>query len=303
MLQTTFLGKNFTNPIVLASGILGVTAASMHHAIKNGCGGVTVKSVSIEPRTGHPNPTMMGTEHYFINAVGLSNPGVEAAVEELKKFKKTSNAPLVGSVFAGSFDEFAAVTEKICAAPIDFLEVNISCPNVMKEFGEPFAYSTEAATTITKKVKAKANVPVLIKLSPNAWNIVAIAKAVEEAGADGLVAVNTVSGMAIDVYSRKPVLHNKQGGVSGPALFPIALNCVYNLAQAVKIPIIGTGGITTGEDALAMIMAGATLLGIGSAVYFRGENVFQKITDEMTTIMEKENIKSLDEIRGCAYKN
>lgn len=301
MLETTFLNKQFSNPIVLASGILGVTAASMRNAVKNGCGGVTVKSVSLEPRPGHPNPTMMGTEHYFINAVGLSNPGVDVAVEELKKFKKMSDAPLVGSIFAGSFDEFAAVTEKICTAPIDFLEVNISCPNVMKEFGEPFAYSIEAAATITKKVKAKANVPVIIKLSPNAWNIVDIAKAVEAAGADGLVAVNTISGMAINVYSRRPVLHNRQGGVSGPALFPIALNCVYNIAQAVKIPIIGTGGITNGEDALAMIMAGATLLGVGSAVYFRQADAFQKITNEMITIMKKENIKSLDEIRGVAH--
>ncbi|PIT87463.1 MAG: dihydroorotate dehydrogenase [Candidatus Magasanikbacteria bacterium CG10_big_fil_rev_8_21_14_0_10_40_10] len=303
MLQTDFLDKKFSNPIVLASGILGVTAASLKNAINNGCGGVTTKSVSIEPRPGHANPTMVGAKQYFINAVGLSNPGVESAVEEMKKFKQISDSPLIGSIFAGSFDEFAQVTEKISDAPLDFLEVNISCPNVMKEFGEPFAYSTQAATTITKKVKAKANVPILIKLSPNAWNIVDIAKAVEAAGADGLVAVNTISGIAIDIYSRKPILHNKQGGVSGPALFPIALNCVYSLAQAVKIPIIGTGGITTGEDALAMIMAGATLLGIGSAVYFRGEDVFKKITDEMKQIMREENIKSLDEIRGCAYKN
>lgn len=303
MLKTTFLKQTFSNPIILASGILGVTAASMRNAIKNSCGGVTVKSVSIEPRSGHPNPTMMGTEHYFINAVGLSNPGVDAAIAELKKFKDACDAPLIGSIFAGSFDEFAAVTEKICTAPIDFLEVNISCPNVMKEFGEPFAYSTKAAEIITKKVKAKASsVPVLIKLSPNAWNIVDIAKAVETAGADGIVAVNTISGMTIDIYSRRPILHNKQGGVSGPALFPIALNCVYNIAQAVKIPIIGTGGITTGQDAVAMIMAGATLLGVGSAVYFRGEDVFKKITDEMKKFMKEEGIKSLEEIRGAAHK-
>lgn len=301
MLTTTFLGKQFCSPVVLASGILGVTAASMQNAIKNGCGGVTIKSLSLEPRTGHPNPTMMGAKNFFINAVGLSNPGIEEGVKEIKKFRKVSPAPLIGSIFAGSFDEFAEAAEKISSAPIDFLEVNISCPNVMKEFGQPFAYSVQAAETITTKVKAKTKVPVLIKLSPNAWNIVEIAKAAEAAGADGLVAVNTISGMAIDVYSRKPVLHNKQGGVSGPALFPIALNCVYSIAQAVKIPVIGTGGITTGEDSLAMIMAGATLLGVGSAVYFRGEDVFKKITDEMEKIMKEEGIKSLEEIRGIAH--
>ncbi|MFH1291951.1 MAG: dihydroorotate dehydrogenase [bacterium] len=302
MLQTTFLGKKFDNPVVLASGILGVTSACMKNAVKNGCGGITIKSVSKDTRPGHPNPTMMGTEHYFINAVGLSNPGVDNVLPELEKFKQVCNAPLIGSIFAGSFDEFGETAEKICQAPIDFLEVNISCPNVMKEFGKPFAYSVEAVETITKKVKEKSTVPVLTKLSPNAWNITEIAKAAESAGADGIVAVNTISGISIDIHSRRPVLHNKQGGVSGPALFPIALNCVYSIYQSVKIPIIGTGGITTGEDALAMIMAGATLLGVGSAVYFRGEDVFKKITNEMQEIMKKEGIGNLDEIRGCAHK-
>lgn len=292
---------SFKNPIVLASGILGLTAASMAKAVKDGCGGVTVKSVSKDPRPGHPNPTMMGEQHFFINAVGLSNPGVDQAVHELKEFKKNCDAPLIGSIFAGTPEEFSLTTEKICQAPIDLLEVNVSCPNVGQEFGEPFAYSIPAVEAITKKVKEKATVPVIIKLSPNAWNIAEIAKAAEAAGADAICAVNTISGMVIDVYSRQPILHNKQGGVSGPALFPIALKCVYDIYEAVKIPIIGTGGITYGKNALAMIMAGATLLGVGSAVYFRGEDVFSKITQEMEQIMTEENIKSLDEIRGTAH--
>lgn len=301
MLQTKFLNKTFSNPIVLASGVLGVTAASLNNVINNGAGGVTVKSISKEPRAGHPNPTMAGFEHFFINAVGLSNPGIDNALSELKKFKQLSNAPLIGSIFAGTPDEFAEVAEKICAAPIDFLEVDISCPNVSKEFGDPFAYSVPAVELITKKVKSKAKVPVFVKLSPNAWNIADIAKAAEAAGADAITAVNTVSGMMIDVRARKPILHNKQGGVSGPALFPIALKCVYDIYKAVKIPIIGTGGITYGEDALAMIMAGATLVGVGSAVYFRGADCFAKIVKEMEEIMREENINSLEEIRGCVH--
>ena len=301
-LSVSFAGIDFKNPIVLASGILGVTAASMGKAVKDGCGGVTVKSVSAEPRPGHPNPTMMGEKHFFINAVGLSNPGVDQAVNELETFKKNHEAPLIGSIFAGTPEEFAETCEKICQAPIDLLEVNVSCPNVTQEFGKPFAYSTSAVEAITNKVKEKTTVPLIIKLSPNAWDIAEIAKAAEAAGADAICAVNTVSGMVIDVYSRQPVLHNKQGGVSGPALFPIALKCVYDIFEAVKIPIIGTGGITYGKDALAMIMAGAALLGVGSAVYFRGEDVFNKITQEMGQIMEEEGIKSLDEIRGCAHK-
>ena len=300
MLSVKFLNKEFGNPLVVASGILGVTAASMNNVIKNGAGGVTTKSVSKEPRPGHPNPTMVGYEHFFINAVGLSNPGVDSAVLEMKKYKEMTNAPLIGSIFAGTPEEFGEVTEKICTAPIDFLEVNISCPNVSREFGTPFAYSLEAVEKITKKVKEKSSVPVIIKLSPNAWNIVEIGKVAEVSGADALTAVNTVSGMVIDVRSRKPILANKQGGVSGAGLFPIALKCVYDLYKAVKIPIIGTGGITTGEDALAMIMAGATLLGVGSAVYSRGNDCFKKITDEMEQIMQEENINNLDEIRGIA---
>ncbi len=301
MLQTKFLGKTFKTPLVLASGVLGVTAASMHRAIKNGCGGVTVKSVSNLPRTGHPNPTMIGEKHFFLNAVGLSNPGVDEALSELRAFKTMTKAPLIGSIFAGTADEFAEVAEKISEAPIDFLEVDISCPNVGNEFGDPFAYSIPAIEMITKKVKAKTKVPVIMKLSPNAWNIAELAKAAEAAGADAITAVNTVSGMAIDVRARMPILHNKQGGISGPALFPIALNCVYQIYQAVKIPIIGTGGITTGENALAMIMAGATLLGVGSAVYYRGETAFQQIADEMEQIMKEEKIKSLESIRGAAH--
>lgn len=301
MLQVTFINKLFSNPLVLASGVLGVTAASLNNVINNGAGGVTIKSISKEPRSGHPNPTMAGFEHFFINAVGLSNPGVDNALGELKKFKELSKAPLIGSIFAGTPEEFATVAEKICEAPIDFLEVDISCPNVSKEFGDPFAYSIPAVEKITKAVKAKSQVPISIKLSPNAWNIDVIAKAAEASGADAITAVNTVSGMAVDVRARRPILHNKQGGVSGPALFPIALKCVYDIYQAVKIPIIGTGGVTTGEDALAMIMAGATLVGVGSAVYFRGEDYFRKIIEEMAKIMREENIASLEEIRGIAH--
>ncbi len=302
MLKTKFINKDFSNPIVVASGVIGVTGASLNRAIINGCGGVTAKSVSLTPRFGHTNPTMIGQEHFFLNAVGLSNPGTDEAIKELIEFKKLCVAPLIGSIFAGTPDEFAQVAEKLCAAPLDFLEIDISCPNVSKEFGEPFAYTTSAVELITKKVKAVVNVPISVKLSPNAWNIDQIAQAAEAAGADAITAVNTVSGMAIDVHSRTPILSNKQGGVSGPALFPIALKCVFDIYKKVKIPIIGTGGITTGKDALEMIMAGTTLLGIGSAVYFRGEDVFKKITQEMEEIMKTENIKNLNEIRGCAHQ-
>ncbi|PIR74306.1 MAG: dihydroorotate dehydrogenase [Candidatus Magasanikbacteria bacterium CG10_big_fil_rev_8_21_14_0_10_47_10] len=301
MLHTSFLSIPFHNPLVLASGILGVSAASMNHVVDNGAGGVTVKSLSKEPRTGHANPTMIASDTHMLNAVGLSNPGIDHGLGELRMFKQRSTAPLIGSIFASTPEEFADVAKKISTAPIDILELDISCPNVSTEFGEPFAYSPHAILTIIKKVKAVTDKPISIKLSPNAWNIAALARVAEQAGADAITAVNTVSGMQINVQARMPVLHNKYGGVSGPALFPIALKCVYDIYAAVNIPIIATGGVTTGEDALAMIMAGATLVGVGSAVYYRGTGVFQKIVVEMQQIMQDEGIASLDEIRGVAH--
>lgn len=301
MLSVSFLGTTFRNPLVLASGILGVTGASMAKVIKDGAGGVTVKSLSLLPRTGHPNPTIIANKDYMLNAVGLSNPGVEEGVKELKHFKELSKAPLIGSIFAGTAKEFGQVGARIGEAPIDFLEVDISCPNVGGEFGDPFAYSAKAIEAITKQVKKHSRVPVIIKLSPNAWNIGELARAAEAAGADALTCVNTVSSLEIDIRVRTPILSNKVGGLSGRALLPIALYCVFQVSQAVKIPIIGTGGVTTGEDVLAMIMAGATLVGVGTAVYHRGLNVFKKIAAEMEAVMREEGIKNLKEIRGAAH--
>ncbi|PIT86372.1 MAG: dihydroorotate dehydrogenase, partial [Candidatus Magasanikbacteria bacterium CG10_big_fil_rev_8_21_14_0_10_43_6] len=249
----------------------------------------------------HQNPTMVGTDQYFLNAVGLSNPGIEEGVKEIKQYKTLTTAPLIGSIFAGTPNEFAEVAKIISQSPIDILELDISCPNVSTEFGDPFAYSQKAIDTITRKVKAVTDIPISIKLSPNAWNITALAKTAEEAGADAITAVNTVSGMAINIQAKCPILHNKRGGISGPALFPIALKCVYDIYEAVDIPIIATGGVTTGEDALAMIMAGATLVGMGSAVYYRGTEVFGLVAQEMEACMRQEGIHSLEEIRGVAH--
>ncbi len=298
-----FLGIQFKNPIVLASGILGVTAASMKRCVDLGAGGVTVKSLSLKPRTGHRNPTMGGYDHFFLNAVGLSNPGVDAGIKELKRFKAICKAPLIGSVFAGSVEEFGAVTKKIVTAPIDLLEIDISCPNVGDEFGTPFAYSTEAATAITRAVKKQSKrVPVIMKLSPNAWNIGEIARACEQAGADAVTAVNTASAMTIDSAFQVPFLANQVGGMSGPALKPIALKAVWDVHNTVKgIPIIATGGVTTGEDAIEMILAGGTLVGVGSAAFWRGPEVFGKIVKEMESYMKKKKVKNLSSLIGKAH--
>lgn len=298
-----FLGIPFKNPIVLASGILGVTAASLKRCVDLGAGGVTIKSLSLRPRTGHPNPTMGGYDHFFINAVGLSNPGVEQGIKELKKFKTICRAPLIGSVFAGTVPEFGQVAAKIVAAPIDLLEVDISCPNVDDEFGTPFAYQAASAAAITKLVKKHAKrIPVIIKLSPNAWNIGAIARACELAGAAAITAVNTVGGMTIDSTFQAPFLANQVGGVSGPGFKPIALKAVWDVYNAVKtIPIIATGGVTTGEDAIEMLLAGGSLVGVGSAAFWRGPAVFGKIVQEMEGYMKKNKVTNLKKLIGKAH--
>lgn len=297
--EIEFLGKKFANPLVVASGILGVTGATMVYNVKElGVGGVTMKSVSLEPREGHPNPTITTGGHFMINAVGLSNAGVENSVKEIQHYKENCSAPLIASIFAGEVSEFGELAGKISDAKPDFIEVNISCPNVKDEFGKPFAADPKLAAEVTEIVKKNTDIKVIVKLSPNVENIAAIAQAVEAAGADAICAVNTFNGTLIDVRTREFVLHNKFGGVSGPAIKPMAVKAVYDISQAVKIPIIGTGGVTTGEDVLEMMLAGASLVGVGSAVYFEGKDVFVNMMKEVEKVMEEEKIDNLQSIVG-----
>lgn len=305
MLEVQFLKKLFKNPFVLASGILGVTGASMANGIRHGAAGVTMKSVCMEEVSGNPNPVMIAEENYMLNAVGLPGPGVTNALIELKEFRRLAktDAILLGSIFGTSVREFGEVTKKICAgADIDFLEVDCSCPHASHLYKKPFAYDARLAANITRVVKRATRVPFSMKLSPNAWNIADIAKACEDAGADAITAVNTVSGMRINVDAHAPVLANKVGGMSGPALKPIALKAVWDIYRTVKIPIIGTGGVTTGEDALEMVMAGARLIGVGSAFYFRGSNACTLIAKEMQTIMKRHHWNRIEDIIGMAHE-
>jgi dihydroorotate dehydrogenase (NAD+) catalytic subunit len=310
-LSVTLCGICFPNPLVLASGILGTEAALMERVADAGAGGVTSKSCGPLPRTGHPNPTVLDWGPGVINAVGLANPGVEAEVEILRETKArltSRGIPLIASVFGHTVDEFAHVARRISDAGPDLIEVNISCPNVQAEFGRPFALDPKAAAAVTYAVKAAIRaaspvlIPITVKLSPNTPDLVAIAQSVVEAGADALTAINTVGpGMLIDLESGEPILANRVGGVSGPAIRPIAVRCVYDLARSVDVPIIGTGGVASGKDALEMILAGATLVGVGSAVYGRGPQVFAEIRDQMARWMNAHGVESLHELRGRAY--
>jgi dihydroorotate dehydrogenase (NAD+) catalytic subunit len=299
-LETEFCGVKFKNPLVLASGILGVTGDSLRFVVKNGAGGVTTKSIWLNEHIGHPNPVIVVNEHYMLNAVGLPDAGIEKAKIELGGYMKGQPAPLIASIVAGKISDFATIAEEVSRLKPDIIEVNISCPNVESEFGRPFACVAEDAANVTRTVKRKTKIPVIVKLSPNVSSIVEIAKAVVDAGADGICAINTVGpGMMIDLETRQPVLANKVGGVSGPAIKPIAIKAVYDIHKALPhVPIIGTGGVLTGEDAIEMVMAGATLVGVGTAVYYRDVKCFGLIANEMIAWGKKHKIQKLADIRG-----
>ena len=305
-LSVDLCGIALPNPLILASGILGTEAQLLARVAECGAGAVTAKSCSLQPRAGHPNPTVLAWEHGLINAVGLANPGVEAEVDELRQagvMLRPLGVALIASVFADSVEKYALVAERIVLAGVDLIEVNISCPNVHDEFGTPFAADAGAAAEVTAAVQESVagRMPVLVKLSPNVADIAAIAQAVEAAGADGLSAINTFTGMVIDVHARRPVLANRTGGLSGPAIRPLAVRCVYEIARAVDLPILGMGGVSTGRDAVEMIMAGAIAVGVGSAVYDEGPGAFGRIRDEMMSLMVELGYDRVSDMCGVAH--
>jgi dihydroorotate dehydrogenase (NAD+) catalytic subunit len=306
-LDVSLCGVDLPTPLVLASGILGTEAELMARVARAGAGAVTAKSCSLQPRAGHPNPTVLAWEHGLINAVGLANPGVESEVAELVRTKallRPLGAALIASVFADTVENFGRVAARVADASPDLLEVNISCPNVHDEFGTPFAADAGAAAEVTAAVKeaVAGRLPVLVKLSPGVADIAAIARAVAAAGADGLCAINTLAGMIIDVHARRPILANRTGGLSGPAIRPLAVRCVYEIHQAVDLPIVGVGGVSSGRDAVELIMAGATAVGVGSAVYGSGPEVFWRIRAEMAELMADLGYECVEEMRGVAHR-
>ncbi len=305
MSQTiNFCGVEFKNPTVLASGVLGVTGSSMAEVVRNGAGGVTTKSIWLEEHIGHSNPVILAKEEWMINAVGLPDGGLDKAIDENKMYRKNSSAPLIAYIVGGTLSEYIQIAERIGELNPDMIEINASCPNVEDTFGKPFACSPIDISRLTKEVKTLVkDIPVVVKLTPNVENISEIAKACKDAGANALTVVNTFGpGIVIDVNTQMPVLQNKVGGVSGPGIFPLALKCVWDCYKATKLPIIGTGGVTSGNDALQMIMAGASLVGVGSAVYYRGSEVFRKITEEIEEYLVQHNIKDLSSLVGVANK-
>lgn len=303
MLPTRFCGLRLTNPTRLASGVMGVNAGQLIRVGREGAGAVTMKSIGPKERLGHKNPNVIEWEHGLLNAVGLPTPGYlnyDEEFEELKELKKIG-VPLIASLYGLKWDEFATVAEYVASKKPDVIELDISCPNI-EDGGLQFACDPVVSAKIVESVKAvTGSIPVIAKLTPAANSPVEVGKACEEAGADALCAANTMPGLLIDVDARKPILAFKKGGMSGPALKPVNLKLTYELYEAVDVPIIGEGGITTGRDALEYVMAGATLCGIGSAVYTRGPSAFKHITDEMVEWLKANGISKLDDIRGIAH--
>jgi len=285
---------------MLASGIMDEDAGSMKHMIDCGAGAIVTKSIGIEPREGYPNPTVIELEHGILNAMGLPNPGIKNFKQEMQELSG-SKVPIIGSIFGKNSSEFTFLAKEMESFGADAVELNLSCPHA-KSYGLEIGHDPKIVQEITTKVVAQVTIPVFVKLSPNVMDIVRIAKAAEAGGAHAVVAINTIKAMKIDIITGKPILSNAIGGYSGKAIKPIGIRCVYEIAQEVQIPIIGVGGITSGEDIIEYLMAGAAAVQIGSGIYYRDVTIFKQICDEMKAWMKVHQYQNISELIGAAIQ-
>ena len=287
-----------SNPTMLAAGIMGSAASSLRRIMACGAGAVVTKSVGLEPRNGHPGPVLVETSAGYLNALGLPNIGL-AFVDELEQLRNADNrTPVIVSVFADCTEGFVELAEKLCGYA-DALELNLSCPHA-EGYGIEVGSEPAAVEAITNSVRRHVDIPIWVKLTPNVTDIVAIGRAAEKGGADAVVAINTVKGMAIDVESARPVLGNRFGGLSGSAIKPIAIKCVYDLYAALGIPIIGVGGISSSADALEFMFAGARAVQIGSAVA-RDLSIFRQVADGIDSYLVAKSM-ALEGVVGIAHR-
>jgi dihydroorotate dehydrogenase (NAD+) catalytic subunit len=301
LLETNLVGLELNNPTILASGILGYTAESLKRVAKGGAGAVVSKSIGLEPRVGYANPTVVQAEAGLINAMGLPNPGIDLYTQEIEFIKKILHVPLIVSVFGYSADEYAVVAKKAANAGADAVELNVSCPHV-KQTGAEIGQDPNLLSEVVEKVKNAISKPLMVKLSPNVTDITTTAKAAVEAGADALTAVNTLKAMAIDTETMRPILSNIKGGLSGPAVKPVALRCVYEIREELpEVPIIGCGGIMDWRDAVEFLLAGASAIQIGTAIALKDTEVFQGITRGVETYLRKKHYRSVKEIVNLAH--
>ena len=299
-LKVKIAGVEWKNPVTTASGTFGFGREYAEYFDISRLGAITVKSVSIEKKLGNPPPRVAETAHGMLNSVGLQNSGVDFFMKhELPELRKL-DTKIVVNVAGNTIDEYVAVVETL-GDSVDMLELNISCPNV-KVGGMAFGVDEKAAFEATEAAKKAAKIPLIVKLSPNVTDVAAIAKAVENGGADAVSLINTLLGMRVDINKRKPILANNFGGLSGPAIKPIALRMVYQVAQAVKIPVIGMGGISSGADAIEFMLAGASAVAVGTAGFI-DPYVWVRIIAEIEEYLTKNNINDINEIVGKLEMN
>ena len=295
--KVNIAGVTLNNPIMTASGTFGSGQEYSEFVDLNRLGAVVTKGVANVPWEGNPTPRVAEVYGGMLNAVGLQNPGIDLFVERDIPFLRHYDTRIIVNVCGRTTEDYCAVVERLADESVDLLEINISCPNV-KEGGIAFGQDPKAVEAITREIKKHAKQPVIMKLSPNVTDITVMAKAAEVGGADALSLINTLTGMKIDVHKRKFVLANKTGGMSGPAIHPIAVRMVYQVAQAVKLPIIGMGGVMNAEDAIELMLAGASAVAVGTA-NFTNPTVTMEIVDGMKQYMAENGIEDINEIIGA----
>lgn len=300
-LRTSIGGLELRNPFLLASGIWGVSGDSLLAAWRAGAGGVVSKSIGPEPRPGYPNPTIEEYPRWgFLNAMGLPNPGIDEYPREVSEAVR-GGAAVIGSVFAGDAESFAAVAERMAGTGVSALELNLSCPHA-KGLGSEIGSDPGPVEEVTRAVVRRVRLPVLVKITPNAADPAALAAAAERGGAAGITAINTVRGMAIDASLRRPVLSHGLGGLSGPAIKPVGLAAVYQIYERVRIPIVGVGGIANAQDALEYVLAGARAVEVGTQVVWDGIGLFGRLRADWEALLTANGVENLDSLVGAAHR-
>lgn len=300
-LAVNIAGLKLANPTMLAAGILGMSSSTLKRVAEQGAAAVVTKSLSLKPNSGYLNPTLAQVEGGFVNAMGLPNPGIDHFAREIQAIKEVK-VPVVVSIYAKSPQEFALTAKKALKAGADALELNVSCPHVA-EAGAEIGQDPKLVREVVEATKKTVEKPVFVKLTPNVAKITELAEAAENGGADAVTAINTVKAMVINIETAKPILSHGVGGLSGSAIKPIAVRCVYEVYKSVNIPVIGCGGIDAWQDAVEFLQAGASAIQIGTAVATKGLHVFKQVSEGIESYLENNRFSSVNEIVGLAHRS
>jgi dihydroorotate dehydrogenase (NAD+) catalytic subunit len=295
-LSVKIAGVTLQNPVITASGTFGFGHEYSEFYPLSKLGGISCKGITLEERTGNPSPRIAETPSGMLNAVGLQNPGVDHFIEKDLPWLKQQGTAIIANIAGNTPEEYCAMAEKLSDSDVDLIEMNISCPNV-KHGGVQFGTSCQSVGEITRQVRRHCTKPLMVKLSPNVADIASIAKAAESEGADALSLINTLTGMRIDIRTRRPIIRNNTGGLSGPAVFPVAVRMVWQVSSAVQIPVVGMGGISTWQDAVEMMIAGASAIQIGTAL-FSDPYAPVKIVEGLRNYLEEQGIDSITKLTG-----